>query len=101
VDQLGQRPQRARRKPERFGRRGRDRAGRLGMSGRQELASPVWPLDHQMRGALVPLAPDHPNQSPCQRMVWRRNPDSFDVTEIQVISLLVAVFNATSAAPHW
>jgi hypothetical protein len=61
------------------------------MPGRQELATPVWPLDHQMGRALVPLAPDHPDQPPRQRMVRRRNPDPFDVTGIQLLSLLVAV----------
>ena len=61
------------------------------MSGRQELASPVRPLNHQMSRALVPLAPDHSDQLPRERMVGRRNPDPFDVTGIQVIILVIAV----------
>jgi hypothetical protein len=46
ASQLGQRPQAARREPERQGRRDRDHAGRFGMPGRQQLAPAVRPLDH-------------------------------------------------------
>jgi hypothetical protein len=64
------------------------------MPGRQELTPPVGPLNHQVSRTVVPLAPDHSDQLPRERMVWRRNPHPFDVTAIQVISLLVAVCGA-------
>jgi hypothetical protein len=61
------------------------------MAGGQELTPPVGRLDHQMGGALVPLAPDHPDQLPRQRMVRRRDPHPFNVAGRQLLSLMVAV----------
>jgi hypothetical protein len=87
ASQLGQRPQAARRKPERQGRRDRNHAGRLGMPGRQQLAPAVRPLDHQVGFALMSLAPHHHDQPPRQRMVRRCDPHPFDVTGMRLLSL--------------
>jgi len=54
-----------------------------------------------MGGAVVPLAPNHPDQLPRQRMVRRRDPDPFDVTRRRLLSLVAAVASATSVAPRW
>jgi hypothetical protein len=60
------------------------------MPGKQELVSPVRPLNHQMSRTLIPFASDHSDQLPRERMVWRRDPDPFDVTGTQVLSLVAA-----------
>ena len=61
------------------------------MAGRQELAPAAGPLDHQVGRALVPLAPNHPDQLPRQRVVLRRDPNPFDVTGRGLLNMVVAV----------
>jgi hypothetical protein len=61
------------------------------MTGGQKLAPPVRSLDYQMGSTLMALAPDHPHQLSCQRMMRRRNPNPFDVTGRGLLSLMVAV----------
>ena len=100
ASQLGQRPQAARREPERQGRRDWDYAGRPGMPGRQQLAPAVRPFNHQVGFTLVPLAPHHHDQPLRQRMVRRRDPHPFDVTRTKLLSLSAGVAVSTSA-PRW
>jgi hypothetical protein len=71
------------------------------MTGGQKLAPPVRSLNHQMGGTLMALAPDHPHQLPCQRMVRPRDPNPFDVTGSGLLSLMAPVTSATSAAACW
>jgi hypothetical protein len=61
------------------------------MTGGQKLAPPVRSLDHQMGGTRMALAPDHPYQLPCQRMMRRRNPNPFNVIGSALLSLVAAV----------
>jgi hypothetical protein len=61
------------------------------MAGGQELTPPVEPLDHQMGGALVPLAPNHPDHLSHQRVVRRRDPNPFDVTRRGLLNMAVGV----------
>jgi hypothetical protein len=69
--------------------------------GRQQLPPTVGPLDHQMRFALVPLAPHHGHPLACQRVVCRDDPYAFDVAGTRLLSLMAGVRAATSAAACW
>jgi hypothetical protein len=44
-----------------------------------------------MGGTRMALAPDHPYQLPCQRMMRRRNPNPFNVIGSALLSLVAAV----------
>ena len=61
------------------------------MTGREELPPAVGPLDHEVGRALVPLAPDHPDKPPGERVVRRRDPHTFDVAGMTLISVLAVV----------
>ena len=61
------------------------------MAGREELTPAAGPLDHQVGRALVPLAPNHTDQLPRQRVVRRRDPNPFDMTRRGLVTMAVAV----------
>jgi hypothetical protein len=44
-----------------------------------------------VRLALVSLAPHHSHQPACERMVRRDDPHAFDLTGIQLLSLMAGV----------
>jgi hypothetical protein len=90
-DQVGQLPQAAGGEDEWRAGGERDGAGRLDAAGRQQLPPAVGPRDHQLRLALVALAPHHGHELACQRVMGRDDPHAFDVTRMQLLSLLADV----------
>jgi hypothetical protein len=90
-DQVGQLPQAAGGEDEWRSGGERDGAGRLDAAGRQQLPPAVGSLDHQMRLALVALAPHHGHELACQRVMGRDDPHAFDVAGTRLLSLLVGV----------
>ena len=94
-DQVGQLPQAAGGEDQWRAGGERDGAGRLDAAGRQQLPPAVGSLDHQMRLALVALAPHHGHELACQRVMGRDDPHAFDVTRMQLLSLMVGVAPAT------
>ena len=54
----------------------------------QELPAPVEPFDYEMRLALIPHAPHHPDQLAEQRVMRRCDPHAFNVTGMGLLSLM-------------
>ena len=61
------------------------------MAGRQQQAPAVGPFDHEVDLALVPLAPNHPDQPSREGMVRRRHPNPFYMAGTKLLSLSVGV----------
>ena len=79
-------------------RQQRPAIGGLGAAGWDELpAAAIGPLDDQVRFPAAPLATHDGDQLPGQRVMRRRDADAFDVTGINLLSLLAGVPSATSA----
>jgi len=71
------------------------------VAGRQELPAAVGAFDDEVGLAAVPLAPHHHDHPTRQRVVCRRDPHTFDVAGMTLISVSAGVSAATSAAACW
>jgi hypothetical protein len=99
VHQVEQRPQAARREQERRCRRQRQVASGIRAARGKELApDAIKALDDQMKFTAVALAAHDGNPSPGERMMCRGDTHAFDVPGRNLLSLLVGVTPATSAA---
>jgi hypothetical protein len=91
VDQADQGPQTAGGERERRRHGRRDRLGRLGGAGREELPTAVGPLDDQVRFAAVPRAAHDRDQPAGQGVMRRGDPDAFDLPGAHLLSLSAGV----------